>query len=111
MTQNHANPKQNLLREAKERGENALLDPMPDMTPSGDDRWKENVKEYFMAECEEILHHAETPEMKHKVIDAMKEGFSALIERQRPPDAPISESGVEAAHLIKEDAFHEIHQS
>ncbi|MHB8421352.1 MAG: hypothetical protein ACYC9S_02375 [Leptospirales bacterium] len=96
-----------VIREAKERGENALVDPMPDLTPDGVERWKENVKEYFMAECEEILEAADTPELKHEVINAMKEGFSALIANQ--PDVPIPDSGVETAHDAKEDAFHEIH--
>lgn len=94
---------------AKERGRNALLDPLPDLTHHGVDRWKENVKEYFLAECEELLEREERPELREKVLDAMKEGFSELIESQH--DVPIPESAVEEAHDAKEHAFRKMHSS
>ncbi|MHB1926802.1 MAG: hypothetical protein ACYCRD_05995 [Leptospirillum sp.] len=94
---------------AKERGRNALLDPLPDLTHHGVDRWKENVKEYFLAECEDILGREKDPELREKVLDAMKEGFSELIESQH--DVPIPESAVEEAQDAKEQAFRKIHSS
>lgn len=109
MSPTHIKNRRTLIEKAKKRGENALVDPMPDMTPEGIGRWKENVKEYFIAECEEILEREENPELRREVVNAMKEGFSELIESQH--DVPLPDSGVETAHTVKEDAFHEIHDS
>lgn len=100
---------QDTLSKAKKSGQNALLDPLPDLTHHGMERWKENVKEYFLAECEHILSEEKNPELRGKVIEAMKEGFSELIEEQH--DVPIPDSAVSEAHDAKELAFRKIHSS
>lgn len=101
--------KQETVSDAKNRGKNALLDPLPDLTPHGVERWKENVKEYFRAECEEILSEEKDPELRGRVLEAMKDGFSELIEEQH--DVPIPDSAVDEAHAAKEHAFRKLHTS
>ncbi|MCL4462040.1 MAG: hypothetical protein M1297_10110 [Nitrospirae bacterium] len=100
---------QETLSEAKQRGRTALLDPLPDLTPQGTELWKENVKEYFRAECAQILSEEANPELRAKVVEAMKEGFSELIEEQH--DVPIPDSAVDEAHDAKEHAFRKVHAS
>jgi hypothetical protein len=95
------------LSEAKNRGRSALLDPLPDLTPNGMERWKENVKDYFLAECAEILSEETDPELRGRVLEAMKEGFTELIEEQH--DVPIPDSAVDEAHAAKEQAFRKLH--
>jgi hypothetical protein len=70
---------------------------------------KENVKEYFRAECHDILSEEEDPELRARVLEAMKEGFSELIEEQH--DVPIPDSAVDEAHAAKEHAFRKLHTS
>nr|EDZ38499.1 MAG: Hypothetical protein CGL2_10954053 [Leptospirillum sp. Group II '5-way CG'] len=102
--------KQETLSEAKHRGRSALLDPLPDLTHHGMERWKENVKEYFRAECNDILsEEEEDPELRARVLEAMKEGFSELIEEQH--DVPIPDSAVDEAHAAKEHAFRKLRTS
>jgi hypothetical protein len=109
MHMENSSRKQETLSEAKHRGRSALLDPLPDLTHHGVERWKENVKEYFRAECHDILSEEEDPELRARVLEAMKEGFSELIEEQH--DVPIPDSAVDEAHAAKEHAFRKLHTS